>query len=323
MPEPTAPLAATPPAIDVVRLSYHFGRHKALDSVSFQVQAGSLHGFVGPNGAGKTTALKAICTLLRPQFGGIRVFGHDVVRDVRFVRRKIGFMPDHFSMYRQMTVYEYLDFFGAAYGLSISRRDKTIEDVLTLTDMLGRKDDLISGLSRGMQQRVGLARVLVSDPELLLLDEPASGLDPRARIELMEILRELQRMGKTIFISSHILSELAELCDSVTIIDRGKVKFSGAMRELLSGDREKPSYLVTLGEDSPDFDERLRAVPGILAVEKNGMFGEYRVAFDGAVTDTNAVLRAMLDLGVLIQSFSEERKHLNQAFMDLTEQGVR
>src|SRR4030095_2170083 len=159
--------------------------------------------------------------------GKVEVFGHNVVTRRHEVRRKMGFSPDHFSMYSQITVFEYLDFFGAAYGLAQVQRDKIIGDVLALTDMAGRKDDFIQGLSRGMQQRVSLARVLVHDPELLLLDEPASGLDPRARIELMEILRELQRLGKTIFISSHILSELAELCDGVTIIDRGKVKYRG------------------------------------------------------------------------------------------------
>src|SRR6185369_8589440 len=264
MPDHDVSLPASPPAIDVVRLSYHFGRHKALDSVSFQVQAGSLHGFVGPNGAGKTTALKAICTLLRPQFGGIRVFGHDVVRDVRLVRRKIGFMPDHFSMYRQMTVFEYLDFFGAAYGLGIVQRDKIIGDVLALTDMAGRKDDLINGLSRGMQQRVSLARVLVHDPDLLLLDEPASGLDPRARIELMEILEELRRLGKTIFISSHILSELATLCDHVTILDRGEVKYTGTMRGLIAtGDGLTASYLLTLAAEHPATSDALAKLPGM------------------------------------------------------------
>src|SRR6266571_1610868 len=146
-----------------------------------------------------------------------------------------------------MTVFEYLDFFGAAYGLALGERDKIIGDVLALTDMAGRKDDLINGLSRGMQQRVSLARVLVHDPDLLLLDEPASGLDPRARIELMEILRELQRMGKTIFISSHILSELAELCDSVTIIDAGRIKFSGSMQTLLVKSQEHPTYRLCVG----------------------------------------------------------------------------
>ena len=223
----------TVPAISVTNLSHSFKGHQALSQVTFCVMPQTLHGFVGPNGAGKTTTLKAICTLLKPSWGEIEVFGNSVRADPIAVRRRIGFMPDHFSMYRQMTVFEYLDFFAAAYGLHLAQRDQVINDVLTLTDMDGRRSDLISGLSRGMQQRVSLARVLVHDPDLLLLDEPASGLDPRARIELMEILRELRRMGKTVFISSHILSELAELCDSVTIIDRGQVKFSGPMDVLL------------------------------------------------------------------------------------------
>ncbi|MFK7821594.1 MAG: ABC transporter ATP-binding protein, partial [Planctomycetaceae bacterium] len=190
------------PAIEVQDLSHTFKQHRALESMSFQVEKGSLHGFVGPNGAGKTTTLKLICTLLKPQSGLVRVFGHSIRTDVKEIRRRIGFMPDHFSMYRQMTVFEYLDFFGAAYGLSLKDRDQVITDVLSLTDMDGRREDLVSSLSRGMQQRVSLARVLVNDPDLLLLDEPASGLDPRARIELMEILQELRKLGKTIFISS-------------------------------------------------------------------------------------------------------------------------
>ena len=226
-PSVSSAAAGPPPAIDVVDIVHSFKGRRALDHISFQVRSHSLHGFVGPNGAGKTTTLKIICTLLRPQYGEARVFGKDVVEDQKAVRKRIGFMPDHFSTYRQMTVFEYLDFFAAAYGQPYQKRLEVIEQVLDLTDMDKRKDDQISGLSRGMQQRVALARVLINDPDVLLLDEPASGLDPRARIELMEILKALKAMGKTVFISSHILSELAELCDSVTIIDRGRIKFSG------------------------------------------------------------------------------------------------
>jgi ABC-2 type transport system ATP-binding protein len=311
-------------AIDVANFSYSFKNHKALDNVSFRVQAGSLHGFVGPNGAGKTTTLKAICTLLRPQVGSIAVFGRDVIADTIAVRRLIGFMPDHFSMYRQMTVYEYLDFFGAAYGLTVSARDRVIRDVLALTDMTGRRDDLISGLSRGMQQRVSLARVLINDPSLLLLDEPASGLDPRARIELMEILRELQRLNKTIFISSHILSELAELCDSVTIVDRGKIKYSGRIDDLPTGGDSRRAYTLTLAVDAPDTEERLGRLAGVVEARKNGTGAVYRILLDdGHPSDANALLRSVLDLDLPVVAFSEMKKHLNQAFMDLTEQGVR
>jgi ABC-2 type transport system ATP-binding protein len=283
----------------------------------------TLHGFVGPNGAGKTTSLKIICTLLRPQFGVVKVFGHDVVDEQKLVRRKIGFMPDHFSTYRQMTVYEYLDFFAAAYGLSFVQRTRVIDEVLALTDMDGRKNDLISGLSRGMQQRTSLARVLVNDPDLLLLDEPASGLDPRARIELMEILKALRSMGKTIFISSHILSELAELCDSVTIIDRGKVKYSGSMHGLLLTSEDHPAFRLTVAGEADGWAEQLQAIGGVLQVEQMEGRPEYRIEFDETRLNTNQLLQEIIGLNIPIAAFAEDKRHLNEAFMDLTERGVR
>lgn len=312
-----------PPIIDIQNVTHLFKQHRALDGVSFQVESRSLHGFVGPNGAGKTTTLKLVCTLLRPQSGSIKVFGYDVRENVKAIRRRIGYMPDHFSMYRQMTVFEYLDFFGAAYGFGLQERTRIVGDVLALTDMDGRKDDLIQGLSRGMQQRVSLARVLVNDPELLLLDEPASGLDPRARIELMEILRELRRLGKTIFISSHILSELAELCDSVTIIDRGKSKFSGPMEELLEKQTEHPVYRVRLEGADENLTATLEAIPGVMEVEPIEGRPDLRVKTDPALTDGNQLLRGILDQGLTVVSFARDQRHLNEAFMDLTERGVR
>ncbi|MEI8380035.1 MAG: ABC transporter ATP-binding protein [Planctomycetota bacterium] len=312
----------TRPVIEVDDVVHSFKGRRALDHVSFQVMPKSLHGFVGPNGAGKTTSLKIICTLLRPQFGVVKVFGHDVVEDQKMVRRKIGFMPDHFSTYRQMTVYEYLDFFAAAYGLSFDQRTRVIDEVLALTDMDGRKNDLISGLSRGMQQRTSLARVLVNDPDLLLLDEPASGLDPRARIELMEILKALRSMGKTIFISSHILSELPELCDAVTIIDRGKVKYSGSMHGLLLTSDEHPAYRLTVAGES-DWTESLRQLTGVLKVESIEGRPEYRIEFDQTQLDTNQLLHGILGLNIPIVAFAEDKRHLNEAFMDLTERGVK
>lgn len=314
----------TVPAITVTNLSHAFKNHQALSQVSFCVMPQTLHGFVGPNGAGKTTTLKAICTLLKPSWGEVSVFGHSVRTDPIAVRKRIGFMPDHFSMYRQMTVFEYLDFFGAAYGLPQAQRDKVIHDVLTLTDMDGRRNDLISGLSRGMQQRVSLARVLVHDPELLLLDEPASGLDPRARIELMEILRELRRMGKTIFISSHILSELAELCDSVTIIDRGQIRFSGPMDVLLETPDEQPTWTLRLMNVSDSALSRIRELPGVVsAAEPEFATGRDFVIQLAPDVTGNQFLTSLLSLELPISSFSQQRRHLNQAFMDLTTRGVR
>ena len=319
---------ATPtatPAIEIRGASHRFKNHQALVDVSFSVAPGGLHGFVGPNGAGKTTTLKLVCTLLEPQRGLFRVFGHDIRDSVKTVRRRIGFMPDHLGMYRQMTVHEYLDFFAAAYGLSASDRRTAVRDVLELTDLTGRTNSLISSLSRGMSQRTSLARVLVSDPDLLLLDEPASGLDPRARIELMEILRALRGMGKTIFISSHILSELADLCDSVTIIDRGKIKYSGSMDALLVDDSVDPIYQITLAgaDGETELEQSISALPGVRSVEQADGSGKYQVTLDGATADQNSLLRGLMELGVRIEHFAPERKHLNQAFLDLTEEGVR
>lgn len=309
--------------VELRNVQHWFKNFQALVDVNFAVPAQSLHGFVGPNGAGKTTVLKLICTLLKPQAGSIRAFGFDVVTQYRDVRQRLGFMPDHFSMYRQMTVYEYLDFFAAAYGLPLTKRTRVIEDVLELTDMGGRREDLINGLSRGMQQRVGLARVLVNDPDLLLLDEPASGLDPRARIELMEILRALRGLGKTIIISSHILSELAELCDSVTVIDRGQVKYCGSMTGLLDHRADWPTWRLSPAAPLNGKAELIARLDGIVSVEPVEGSTDVRIAFDPARLDTNGVLRAIMELGITVNGFSKAQRHLNQAFMDLTEKGVR
>jgi ABC-2 type transport system ATP-binding protein len=311
--------------LDIKHLFHSFKKHAALQDVTFQVERNSIHGFVGPNGAGKTTTLKLISTLLKPQgTAKISVFGFDVAKEFKEVRRKIGFMPDHFSMYKQMTVYEYLDFFAAAYGLNLKDRDKVLGDLLELTDMDGRKNDLIKGLSRGMQQRVNLARVLVHDPDLLLLDEPASGLDPRARIELMDILRELRNMGKTIFISSHILSELADLCDSVTILDIGKVKFTGKMRDLLTQDRGTVvSYKLVLREQHAELEKKLNALPGVEEVEVDNDNRGFIIKINEGEGKQSSIISTVIECNAEIIEFREETKHLNQAFMDLTKAGVR
>ena len=313
-------------ALEARNLFHAFKRHAALRGLSFKVAENSIHGFVGPNGAGKTTTLKLVATLLKPQgTSSIKVFGRDVAKEYKEVRRDIGFMPDHFSMYRRMTVYEYLDFFAAAYGLGIKERDQVISDLLNLTDMDGRKNDLIRGLSRGMQQRVNLARVLVHDPKLLLLDEPASGLDPRARIELMEILRELRAMGKTIFISSHILSELAELCDSVTIIDAGKTKFTGGIDDLLALGREKgkTTYNLVLLAPVAGLEKALVEKDGVGVEEVSEDGSRMTIELDESKVDQSAVFSALMEKKAHVVEFRKGRKHLNQAFMDLTEAGVR
>ncbi|MEZ5327572.1 MAG: ABC transporter ATP-binding protein [Verrucomicrobiales bacterium] len=307
----------------ISNLSHSYKAHQAVKDVSFTIGRQSIHGFVGPNGAGKTTTLKVLATLVKPQQGTVTMFGFDVAKDFKKVRRRVGYMQDHFSMYRQMTVFEYLDFFGAAYGISSAERTRTIADILALTDMGGRRDDLIRGLSRGMQQRVSLARALVHDPDLLLLDEPASGLDPRARIELMEILQELRSLGKTVFISSHILSELATLCDSVTIVDRGEVRYTGTMRGLMQRDDASAGYLIELANPHAGVTEALAAVDGVIAVEPLEGAPSLRVTVDRERIGANVLLQTVIQSGAEIAAFSEDLKQLNQAFMDLTEPGVR
>src|SRR3954447_3082849 len=218
------------PAVHTTGLTRTYGSMTALSSLDLTVMRGDLFGFIGSNGAGKTTTLRILATFLAPSAGTAKVLGHDVVRDADAVRHVIGYMPDFFGVYKDMEVTEYLDFFGACYKIPAPQREKTVSDVLELVGLTEKKGALIGALSRGMQQRLGLARVLIHDPALLLLDEPASGLDPRARIEMMAILQELQRMGKTIIISSHILSELQTLCNRVAIIEKGKLIYSGPVQ---------------------------------------------------------------------------------------------
>src|SRR6266487_6375798 len=218
------------PAVQTLGLTRTYGTMVALNALDLAVNPGDLFGFIGSNGAGKTTTLRILATFLAPSAGQALVLGHDVVRDADAVRHVIGYMPDFFGVYKDMEVTEYLDFFGACYKIPTAQREKTVSDVLELVGLDEKKGALIGALSRGMQQRLGLARVLIHDPQLLLLDEPASGLDPRARIEMMAILQELQKMGKTIIISSHILSELQTLCNRVAIIEKGKLTYSGPVQ---------------------------------------------------------------------------------------------
>src|SRR5437868_12683680 len=210
------------PAVQTHGLTRMYGSIAALSGLDLTVNKGDLFGFIGSNGAGKTTTLRILATFLAPSAGTAQILGHDVVRDADAVRHVIGYMPDFFGVYKDMEVTEYLDFFGACYKIPAAQREKTVNDVLELVGLTEKRGAIIGALSRGMQQRLGLARVLIHDPQLLLLDEPASGLDPRARIEMNGILQELQKMGKTIIISSHILSELQTLCNHVAIIERSE-----------------------------------------------------------------------------------------------------
>src|SRR5436853_4575928 len=259
------PMSNVPPvpAVQTIGLSRSYGTMLALDSLDLIINRGDLFGFIGSNGAGKTTTLRILATFLTPSAGQARVLGHDVVRDADAVRHIIGYMPDFFGVYKDMEVTEYLDFFGACYKIPSSQREKTVNDVLELVGLSEKKGALIGALSRGMQQRLGLARVLIHDPQVLLLDEPASGLDPRARIEMMAILEELQKMGKTILISSHILSELQTLCNRVAIIEKGRLIYSGPVQGVRDQMASGQLYWDNVTSDQTKAIEILKTRPAI------------------------------------------------------------
>src|ERR1700746_3888028 len=254
------------PAVQTFGLTRMYGNMAALSGLDLTVNKGDLFGFIGSNGAGKTTTLRILATFLAPSSGTARVLGHDVVRDADAVRHIIVYMPDFFGVYKDMEVTEYLDFFGACYKIPSSKREKTVNDVLELVGLSEKRGALIGALSRGMQQRVGLARVLIHDPQLLLLDEPASGLDPRARIEMMAILQELQRLGKTIIISSHILSELQTLCNRVAIIEKGRLIYSGPVQGVRDQMAQGRVVWVRVASDQSRALELLKTRPEVAEV---------------------------------------------------------
>jgi ABC-2 type transport system ATP-binding protein len=313
----TTPSAAPPvPAVQTVGLTRTFGSMTALSALDLTVMRGDLFGFIGSNGAGKTTTLRILATFLVPTSGQAVVLGHDVVKDADAVRHVIGYMPDFFGVYKDMEVTEYLDFFGACYKIPTAQREKTVNDVLELVGLSEKKGSLIGTLSRGMQQRLGLARVLIHDPQVLLLDEPASGLDPRARIEMMAILQELQRMGKTIIISSHILSELQTLCNRVAIIERGKLIYSGpvqGVRDQMSSGRV---MWVKLATDQAQGIQLLKARPEIsdaVAVDS-----QIKVTLVNHDIDHSFLAETLVQGGAKLLELREDQIGLEEVFLRVT-----
>ena len=304
------------PAVRTTGLTRVYGNMIALNALDLTVNRGDLFGFIGSNGAGKTTTLRILATFLAPSGGKAEVLGHDVVQDADRVRHIIGYMPDFFGVYKDMEVTEYLDFFGACYKIPAAQREKTVNDVLELVGLSEKKGALIGALSRGMQQRLSLARVLIHDPQLLLLDEPASGLDPRARIEMMAILQELQRMGKTIIISSHILSELQSLCNRVAIIEKGKLIYSGPVQ----GVRDQMSagliYWVTVAGEAEKAIELLKTRTEVAEVAQ--VDGQVKVTFTGHDVDPSFLAETLVQGGVRITGLWEDELGLEEVFMRVT-----
>jgi ABC-2 type transport system ATP-binding protein len=302
--------------IETKNLTKNYGNLTAVDDLNLTIQDGDIFGFIGPNGAGKTTTMRILVTLLEPTRGKAFINGLDVRRHGKKVRRLVGYMPDFMGVYDDLKVFEYLEFFAAAFGIERKKRKSIVEGVLELTDLQSKRTVTVDSLSRGMQQRLGLARVLIHDPKVLILDEPASGLDPRARIEIRELLRELKRMGKTIMISSHILSELEEICDHIGIIEHGRLVFSGTLEEILSQLGIQSKVRVRVANNQNKAVELLTALPQIRQVQ---VFGDYiAVTFREGQDGDGIIARTLVNADLDIVSIQPERLKLDDAFLQLT-----
>ncbi len=299
-------------------LTRWYGDFLALDGLNLDLQRGDLFGFIGPNGAGKTTTMKILATLLTPSSGQAFVDGVDVVKNPEKIRRLVGYMPDFFGVYREMRVAEYLAFFAAAYKVPGKSRGRVVGELLELVDLTHKSEDTVGALSRGMQQRLGLARALVHDPSVLILDEPASGLDPRARVEMREILRELSSMGKTIILSSHILPELANICTRIGVIARGTSLASGSIEEVSAqvapeGVLVELQDLEAVGLDAALADLGAQVTPGELEGQWLLTPGE-----SGAALSPSDVAQAVVSAGLSLQRLELVKPSLEEIFLQLT-----
>jgi ABC-2 type transport system ATP-binding protein len=302
--------------IELTNFCKKYGDFTAVEGLTLKIEAGELFGCIGPNGAGKSTTIRFLATLLRATHGEGLVNGHSVNRDPLAVRRSVGYMPDNFGVYDGMKVWEFLDFFAVAYQIPRARRKQVIADCMELLDLTHKRDDYVNGLSRGMKQRLCLAKTLVHDPPVLILDEPTSGLDPRARLEVKALLKELRRMGKTILISSHILSELADCCTSIGIIERGQLLMHGPIDEVYR--RIQRNRIVEI-RPLDNFDRALsivRSQPEAIDVQVENL----RITAELASDDEQIarLLEQLLAAGVRLQSFAQKDPTLEDVFMLVT-----
>ncbi len=302
--------------LEIKNVTKKYGKFTAVDNLSLHIQKGEIYGFVGPNGAGKTTMFKMISTLLKPTNGNILINGFNTNNDLKKIRSTIGYMPDFFGVYDDLKVSEYLDFYGDVEGVEKGQRNNTIDDLLELVNLTEKKDSYVDSLSRGMKQRLCLARSLIHNPELLILDEPASGLDPRARFQMKEILKELKNMGKTIIISSHILPELSELCTSIGIIERGKIVISGTKEEIMSKIYNNSAFDIKVINGTENAVKLLKEQPLV----KNIYQDENQISFDfdGEETEIPTLLKSLLNSGISVISFAQAESNLEDIFMKVT-----
>lgn len=312
------------PVVDIKKLTKSYGEFTALDSLSLTVDRGSILGFIGHNGAGKTTAIRILVGQARPTSGTATIAGADCVRDARKVKQLVGYMPDKFGSYDNMRVREYLDFFGAAFGIRRRERIKRIDEVLDITGARYMQDRFVEALSHGMQQRVGIARTLLHDPEVLILDEPANGLDPEARIEMRELLLKLSSLGKTLIVTSHILPELSHICDRVAILHRGQLKAFGTLDEVTRQVQQTRMIEVQVASQ-----EQLNLAESVLkssiddATEVSASPAESMLRFRSAQVDSElgTTLKTLINADVQVVQFREVAGNLEEAFLSVTRAG--
>ena len=302
--------------IELIDFGKDYGGFTAVDHLNLKIEAGEMFGFIGPNGAGKSTTIRFLATLLKASHGEGIVNGHSVTRRPLDVRRSVGYMPDNFGVYDGMKVWEFLDFFAVAYQIPRSKRKQVIGDVLELLDLTHKRDDFVNGLSRGMKQRLCLAKTLVHDPPVLILDEPSSGLDPRARLEVKALLKELRRMGKTILISSHILTELADCCTSIGIIERGQLLMHGPMEEVYRRIKRNRMLEIRVLEKFDTALSLVRSLPETLDVQVDN----HKITAELAAEDHQVagLLERLIASGVRMHSFAEKDPTLEDVFMLVT-----
>ncbi|TWU36690.1 putative ABC transporter ATP-binding protein YbhF [Novipirellula aureliae] len=303
--------------IEVRRLHRFFGKTKAVNDISFSVSRGHVFGYIGPNGAGKTTSMRILATLDLPSYGDAFVDGFSVVNDPELVRRRLGFMPDSFGTYRDVNCSEYLDFFARAYGLVGRERNQRLKWVLDFTGTKGMAEKPVRGLSKGMKQRLCLGRALIHDPAVMILDEPAAGLDPRARIDLRKMIRELADRGKTILISSHILTELAEMCDTVGIIEQGHLLATGSVEQIQRERAKHRELVVRLLDRAEEAAADLTARDAIGGLHRDGC--RLRFEFEGDDVAQTELVAWMVGKGYRVAEVISHKKSLEDVFMQVTE----
>lgn len=313
-------MIANEDCIELRRLHRFFGDTRAVNDVTFTVRRGQVFGFIGPNGAGKTTSMRILATLDLPSYGDAYIDGFSVVNDPELVRKRLGFMPDSFGTYRDVNCSEYLDFFARAYGLVGRDRTRRLEWVLDFTGTRSMATKPISGLSKGMKQRLCLGRALIHDPAVLILDEPAAGLDPRARIELRRMIRDLADQGKTILISSHILTELAEVCDAVGIIEQGQLLATGSIDEIQSEAKNQSELTLRVLNRHDEINSVLGKMHEEISIDNVILDGQFvRFGFSGDTDHQAAIVTHLVNQGFQVAEVTAHKKSLEDIFLQVTE----